>query len=112
MLFVLRLLPSYKKWQQKFIYVLFFMNFAITIIACATMGTSCIPFNAIWEKVPGSRCFSKEHVVAASQVNGSKLYPPIFNSSSVLIMYSSGVRLRCRDSLGPPVPPLERPDEA
>jgi hypothetical protein len=72
MLFVLRLLPSYKKWQQKIVYVLFFLNFAITAVACVTYGVSCIPFKAVYDtSVQGAQCFSKDRLVIVTQINGA-----------------------------------------
>lgn len=71
MLFVLRLLPSYKKWQQKVVYVAFGINFAITMLAKINYGISCTPLQAAWETIPGSHCFSKDLIVIVTKVNGS-----------------------------------------
>ncbi|KAL9087210.1 MAG: hypothetical protein Q9159_003777 [Coniocarpon cinnabarinum] len=70
MLFVLRLLPPFKKWQQKVVYVAFVLNVIITIIATVSYGVSCIPFRAAWQEVPGSKCFSKKVLVATQKMNG------------------------------------------
>ena len=72
MLFVLRLLPPYKKWQQRIIYANFFVSFAITLVANVSYGLACIPFRALWEPVEGAKCYSKDRVVITAQVNGSE----------------------------------------
>ena len=72
MLFVLRLLPPYKKAHQTIIYVELFVNFAITLIATLTFGIACIPFKALYTPIPGATCFSKEKLVAVTRVNASK----------------------------------------
>ena len=76
MLFVLRLLPAYKKWQHRVIYLAFFFNFAITVVATVSYGVACIPFSALWssEPVPGARCFSKDLLVITARFNGSEFY--------------------------------------
>ena len=73
MLFVLRLLPIYKRWQKRIIYALLPLNLAISLIATVSYGLSCIPFKAWYEPVPGARCFSKDKLVITNQVNGGKL---------------------------------------
>ena len=72
LLFVLRLLPPYKKLQQRIIYVELFVNFAITLIATLTYGIGCIPFEALYMDVPGAKCFSKEKLVIVARVNASE----------------------------------------
>ena len=72
MLFVLRLLPIYKKWQKHTILICFGVNIAITLISCISYGLSCVPFRAWYENVPGSTCFSKHKLVITNQVNASK----------------------------------------
>ena len=70
MLFVLRLLPPFKKWQQKVVYVAFGLNLVITFVATISYGLSCIPFSAAWTNSPGSKCVSKHVLVAIQQMNG------------------------------------------
>lgn len=96
MLFVLRLLPSYKKWQQRAVNLAFLINFLITVYACVAFGVSCIPFRANWETVPNSRCFSKNLLVITNQVNAGRTYVPLAGEDSVLrlIFCSAWVRLR------------------
>ena len=72
MLFVLRLLPSYAKWQPKVVYAAFFLSFAVTMIATIMYGLACIPFRAVYESIEGSKCYSKDLLVIAAQVNGSE----------------------------------------
>lgn len=74
MLFVLRLLPSYKKWQQRVVYLAFLTNFLVTAYTCVVFGISCHPFKANWEDVPNSKCFSKDVLVLTNQINGGKIY--------------------------------------
>ena len=71
MLFVLRLLPPNKKWQARLIHFLFFLNFAITVIACVSYGVSCRPFRANWDKtIPDAKCLSDHILIVSQQVNG------------------------------------------
>lgn len=72
MLFVLRLLPSYKKWQQRATYILFFLNFAASLVGLISFGLSCTPFEANWNEVPGSRCYSKNLIAITNRVNSGK----------------------------------------
>ena len=72
LLFVLRLLPSYKKWQQNLVYGVFSVNFIVTAYTCITFGVSCRPFRANWMTVPNSKCFSVDVIVITNQVNASK----------------------------------------
>ena len=90
MLFVLRLLPPFKKVQQKIIYAAFFVNFAITVIGTVSYGVSCRPLRASWENVPGGKCYTRNLLVITTRVNGSefgthyspskKLTPPLQSS--------------------------------
>lgn len=73
-LFVLRLLPSYKKWQRRVVYVAFLMNFLVTAYTCIAFGISCIPFNANWDTVPNSKCFSKDVLAITNQINSGTIY--------------------------------------
>lgn len=75
MLFVLRLLPSYKKKEARLIYVMFLVNFVISAFACLTFGLSCRPFKANWDAVPSKHCFSKKLLVIVNQVNASMVSP-------------------------------------
>ena len=70
MLFVLRLLPPGKTWQQRVIFVVFFLNFAITMIATVSYGLRCRPFRAVWDHVQGAKCESIEVITRTQQVNG------------------------------------------
>ncbi|KAI9727271.1 MAG: hypothetical protein M1828_006890 [Chrysothrix sp. TS-e1954] len=70
MLFVLRLLPPGKTWQQRLIFVVFFINFAITLIATVSYGVRCQPFRAVWDPVPGSKCESIDIITTTGWVNG------------------------------------------
>ena len=73
MVFVLRLLPSYKVWQQRVVNLALLINLLVTIYACFVFGFSCIPFQANWDDdIPNSKCFSKDLIVIANQVNASK----------------------------------------
>lgn len=72
MLFVLRLLPPYKKWQQRLIFFTFFLNFAITMIAAVSYGVHCIPFPAAYEDASGGKCIPANVIVVTQQVNGSR----------------------------------------
>ena len=74
MLFVLRLLPSYKKWQQGMVNLAFLINFLVTVCSCIMVGVSCIPFNANWNTVPNSKCLSKDTLVITNQINAGKAY--------------------------------------
>ena len=93
-LFVLRLLPSYKKWQQNSVYLAFAINFLVTLYACITFGVSCRPFRASWEDVPNSKCFSTNLLVITNRVNAGKLST---TSSNILSSYgrSFGLALSC-----------------
>ncbi|KAL8689577.1 MAG: hypothetical protein Q9218_004781 [Villophora microphyllina] len=71
LLFALRLLPTYKKVQQRIIYAVFLVNFLVTAYTCVTFGVSCIPFKANWESVPNSKCFSKDVLVVTNQINAA-----------------------------------------
>lgn len=72
MLFVLRLLPTYKRWQKHTIIVAFGVNIAIVLIGTVSYGLSCIPFEAWYKPVPGAKCFSKHNLVITNQVNGGE----------------------------------------
>lgn len=72
MLFVLRLLPSYKRWQKLAVDAMFLISFLVTVYSCVTFGVSCIPFKANWEQIPGAKCFSKDLLVITNQVNAGK----------------------------------------
>lgn len=74
MLFVLRLLPSYKKWQQRIVQLTLLVNFLVTAYTCVTFGVSCISFKATWDPVPGSKCFPKDVLVITNQINGGMTY--------------------------------------
>ena len=74
MLFVLRLLPSYKVWQQRVVNLALLINLLVTIYACFIFGFSCIPFQANWDDIPNAKCFSKDLIVIANQVNAGKTY--------------------------------------
>ena len=74
MLFVLRLLPSYKIWQQRVVALAFLINFLVTAYTCITLGISCIPFKANWDSVPNPKCFSIDVVVITNQINGGEIY--------------------------------------
>ena len=83
MLFVLRLLPSYKTWQQYLIYVLFFLNFAVTLVGCVTYAVSCVPFKAVYDtSIKGAKCYSKDQLVIVTQLNASRCYNPVCESSN------------------------------
>ncbi|KAI4234516.1 MAG: hypothetical protein L6R40_006721 [Gallowayella cf. fulva] len=71
MLFVLRILPSYKRWQQKVVMLLFAVNFVVTAYACLMFGISCVPFRANWQAVPDTKCFSKKILTMANQINAA-----------------------------------------
>ncbi|KAI9667146.1 MAG: hypothetical protein M1831_001323 [Alyxoria varia] len=71
LLFVLRLLPAYKVWQHRLVYVTFFLNFAITVVATVSFGIACIPFEGLWKKdLPGAKCYPLELLVLTQRVNG------------------------------------------
>lgn len=70
MLFTLRLLPRTKTRSQWVIYVNFFLNFAITLIASVSFGLQCQPFTAIWDPKPGSKCLSPTILAITTKVNG------------------------------------------
>ena len=70
MLFVLRLLPTFKRWQKWVTYAALCMNLAITIEIVISYGLSCIPFRAEWDYVPDANCYSKDTLVIVSVVNG------------------------------------------
>lgn len=72
LLFVLRLLPSYKKWQQRITHVVFLVSFLVTLYTCISLGVSCRPFKANWETVNNSKCFSKDLVVITNQINAGR----------------------------------------
>ena len=70
MLFVLRLLPSYKKWQQRVVVLVFIINFLAIAFTCVMFGVSCIPLMANWDDtVPNAKCFSKDLLVITNQIN-------------------------------------------
>ena len=68
-LFILRLLPSYKKWQQRVVYFVLLVNFVVTAYTCIMFGVSCIPFKANWEAVPEAKCFTKNLLATTNQIN-------------------------------------------
>ncbi|KAI9679009.1 MAG: hypothetical protein M1822_007435 [Bathelium mastoideum] len=70
MLFVLRLLPPGKVWETRAIFVAFFFNFAITVVATVSYSVHCIPFQAAWEDIPGARCKSIQVVTVTQRING------------------------------------------
>lgn len=70
MMFVLRLLPAFKKVQKWVVYVALAVNFAITIVVTVSYGLSCMPLRAEWENIPGAKCYSKDVLVITSIVNG------------------------------------------
>ena len=72
MLFVLRLLPAYKKTQHKVVLMAFVLNILVTAYACVIYGVSCIPFDANWREMPGSRCMSVNVIVLTNQINAGK----------------------------------------
>ena len=72
MLFVLRLLPSYKKWQRNFVNMAFLLNFLTTAYTCVAYGVSCMPFEANWKDIPGSWCMSTDVVALTNQLNACK----------------------------------------
>ena len=72
MMFVLRLLPSYKVWQLRVVLVAFALNLLVTAYTCFVFGFSCIPFQANWEDIPNPKCFSKDLIVITNQVNAGK----------------------------------------
>lgn len=114
MLFVLRLLPCYKKWQQRVVNLAFLINFLVTAYTCITFGVSCIPFNANWDTVPNSKCFSKDFLVITNQVNAGKTYISPFDQDSALLLnsYSSCVRMRHRHGFDTPISVVGRTDES
>ena len=71
MLFTLRLLPCTKKWPRRIIYVAFFLNFAIALVALVGFGVRCIPFPANYKNEP-AHCKSNELNVAVQQANGGR----------------------------------------
>ncbi|KAI9696360.1 MAG: hypothetical protein M1820_008202 [Bogoriella megaspora] len=71
MLFVLRLLPSFKVIQRRIVYGVFLINFVITLFACLSFGLSCRPMKANWDAIPNAHCFSKELLVITNQVNAA-----------------------------------------
>ena len=72
MLFVLRLLPPTKKLQQNVIFVTFFLNFAITMIATVSYSIKCVPFQAIYKTVPNAKCLSENVLTTTQYVNAGK----------------------------------------
>ena len=74
MLFVLRLLPPFKKWEARIICIAMGLNFAITILGTVSYGVSCIPFRANWQIIPGAKCYSKDLLVITTRVNGGKYH--------------------------------------
>ena len=74
MLFVLRLLPSYKKWQQRVVTSTFIINFLATAYTLFMLGFFCVPFQANWKAVPNSRCLSKKVLVFTNQINAGKIH--------------------------------------
>ena len=100
MLFVLRLLPSYKVWQQRAVLATFAINFLATLYTCIAVGISCIPFQANWEDMPEARCFSKGVLVLTNQINSSKTYLALcscFNECRSIA--NTNQRLRARVTL-------------
>ena len=73
LLFVLRLLPIYKRWQKNVILTNFALNIAITLIGTVSYGLSCIPFRAWYQEVPNAKCFSTRNLVITNQVNGGNI---------------------------------------
>ena len=74
MLFVLRLLPPDRKWQERIILFVLFLNFAITMIATVSYGVRCQPYIAAYEYIPGATCFSNRVLVITMQLNASKAF--------------------------------------
>ena len=113
-LFVLRLLPSYKKWQQKSVYLAFAINFLVTLYACITFGVSCRPFRALWEDVPNSKCFPTNLLVITNRVNAGKALDNILKYTLFvrpLIWFSACLPVWRRYSRNTDIPALERQDE-
>ena len=79
MLFVLRLLLSYKRWQQRVVNLAFLINLLVTAYTCIMFGVSCIPFNASWDTVPGSKCFSKDLLATTNQINAGMTYLSLYD---------------------------------
>lgn len=113
MLFVLRILPSYKRWQQKVVMLLFAVNFVVTAYACLMFGISCVPFRANWQAVPDTKCFSKKILTMANQINAGNnpLMPSSWSRFWLLICHSALLRLRYRYCFDTSVPSVERKDE-
>ena len=76
MLFTLRLLPITKVAPRRVIYVAFFLNFAITVIATVSYGVRCVPFTAIYDPGPNARCIPTNVIIATQQVNGGESESP------------------------------------
>ena len=74
MLFVLRLLPAYKRWQQRVVISAFIINFLATAYTLFMLGFFCVPFRANWATVPNSRCLSKDVLVFTNQINAGKIH--------------------------------------
>ena len=74
MLFILRLLPSYKKWQQRVVNLIFIVNFLATVYTLFMLGFSCVPFQANWKAVPNSKCLSKKVFVLTNQINAGEIH--------------------------------------
>ena len=73
MLFVLRLLPPNTKRQQYIVFIAFFLNFAITVVATVSYGVKCIPFNAIYEPVASKKCLPDNVITTTMIVNAGEL---------------------------------------
>lgn len=93
LLFVLRLLPVYKRKQKNVVVSTFALNIAVALVGTVSYGLSCIPFRAWYQEVPNAKCFSTHNLVIANQVNGGniiqktafvKLHLTAANSDAVL----------------------------
>lgn len=87
---------------------IFFINFAITVLACVMFGISCVPFKADWDAVPNSKCFPKKLLVVTNQVNSSKICSDLSSIYwTMLSILRLGVYLRHCHSFNSSVSPLE-----
>ena len=89
------------------------MNFLVTAYTCIAFGISCIPFNANWETIPYSNCFSKDVLAITNQINAGKIYLCGFDQDRgfLLSSHSSCVRMRRRHGFNTPVPVMGCTDE-
>lgn len=56
-LFMLRLIGPNSVWRKWFLYLNLIFIYVISIVTCVILFVQCNPSRALWENVPGARCW-------------------------------------------------------